>query len=325
MKRIETQLDPLLQALESEREGPAVVAIGGGHGLGQALRAACRYAGSITAVVTVADNGGSSGRLASAFPIPPPGNLRQCLLALTPDDSVWRRMFDYRFADGDVAGHILGDLLITGLSVAEGDLEAALRAAERLLGTVGSVTPAAPRSLKLLATIDEERIEGRVAISRRRGDIEELWLEPGDVTANRSARDAIAAADQIVLGPGSLYTSIIATVLVPGIAEAINRSLARLVYVTNLATQDGETLGMDAGKHLDALLSLTGLRPPTAIVANAAPVVVAPPLQAVHADPDVLATYGTDVESADLLDPGAEWPRHDPARLGGVLDRLASG
>jgi uncharacterized cofD-like protein len=300
------------------------VAIGGGTGLAQVLRAVTRYAGRITAVVTVADDGGSSGRLAPALEIPPPGDIRKCLIALTPDPSIWRDLFEYRFVGADVEGHSLGNLIIASLADLEEDFEAALRASERLLGSVGSVIPCSPRRLHLAATIDGATVEGQGVITKTRGRITGLRLNPPDPPASDSALSAIAAADQIVLGPGSLFTSVMAPLLVPGIRDAVNDSRARLVYVANLITQDGETLGMDAADHLDAMLNLTGIRPPGVIVANDAPVAVTAPLEPLSVDSDVLATYGADVEFADLLDPTVEWPRHDPARLGGVLGRLIS-
>ena len=318
-----TALEAELEAaLEADRHGPAVVAIGGGTGLAQALLAIGRYAGSINAIVTVADDGGSSGRLAPALEIPPPGDIRRCLIALTPDDSVWRRLFEYRFEDADVSGHSLGNLILASLADLEGDFEAALRASERLLGSIGAVIPASPQRLRLEGVVDGRRCAGQVAVATAAGTIERLWLEPRSAVASPHAVEAIAAADQIVLGPGSLYTSLMAVLLVPGIAEAINHSEAKLVYVANLMTQDAETLGMDAADHLEALLAMTGVRTPSAIVANTKAVVVEPPLEPIVVDPDVLATYGVDVVHADLVDPTVGWPRHDPARLGGVLGRL---
>ena len=314
----------LLEPVVARELGPAVVAIGGGHGLAQALRAISTYAGRITAVVTVADDGGSSGRLAPDLQIPPPGDIRQCLIALTAEDSVWRRLFDYRFEGADVQGHSLGNLIIASLADLEGDFETALRAAERLLGSVGSVVPASPQRLHLEATIDGAAVRGQVAIARSRGAVEALRVVPKAAEASQSAVAAIEDADQIVLGPGSLYTSIMAALVVPGISEAVNRSQARLVFVSNLSTQDGETLGMDCADHLDTLLELTGVRPPGAVVANESEVNVSPPLEPVVAEPEVLATYGADTEFAHLLDPDVEWPRHDPAPLGGVLKRLVS-
>ncbi|MFQ5554037.1 MAG: uridine diphosphate-N-acetylglucosamine-binding protein YvcK [Acidimicrobiia bacterium] len=313
-------LDPLPQS----PSGPAVVAIGGGHGLAQALRAMTRYAGRITAIVTVADDGGSSGRLAPALDIPPPGDIRQCLLALTPAESVWRRLFDHRFETGDVEGHSLGNLILAALSALEGDFELALREAERLLGSVGAVIPAAPERLRLHASIEGSNVAGQVAIALHRGKIDALHVEPRGASAGPSAVDAIRTADQIVLGPGSLYTSIMAVLVVPGIVDAVNDSSAELVYVANLITQDGETLGMDCADHLQALLDITGIRQPGTIVANKVHVSVEPPLEPLVVEPEVVETYGVDVVLADVADPDADWPRHDPARLAAVLDRLIS-
>jgi len=322
VRPLDTEPDVLEEALAAVRRGPRVVAIGGGKGLAQALQAMTRYAGTIKAIVTVADDGGSSGRLAPALEIPPPGDIRRCLIALTPEDSVWRRLFEYRFESADVSGHSLGNLIIASLADLEGDFESALRASQRLLGSVGEVVPVSPARLHLKAIVDGRVCEGQVAVALAHGTVEDLWVEPRDAEASDSALDAIAGAEQIVLGPGSLYTSILATLMVPGIVEAINVSEARLVYVANLITQDAETLGMDAADHLDGLLALSGIRPPSTIVANAAPVSVDSPLEALRVDADVMATYGTDVVFADLVDPSNKWPRHEPARLGGVLGRL---
>jgi uncharacterized cofD-like protein len=293
--------------------------------LAQALAAARHYAGRIDGIVSVADDGGSSGRLAPALDIPPPGDIRKCLVALAPDDSEWRRLFEYRFEGSDVAGHALGNLILAALADIEGSFLAAIRSSERLLGAVGSVIPAADVSLGLEATIDGSPVSGQATITRARGVITEVRIVPEDVGASAEAVTAIAAADQVVLGPGSLYTSLIATLRVPGIVDAINDSPAHLVYVANLITQDGETLGMDAADHLDALIRLTGVRPPAAIVANDAVVNPEPPLEPVAVDGEVLATYGADLVAADLVDGTADWPQHDPAKLGGVLGGLFRG
>jgi uncharacterized cofD-like protein len=322
MQPIGTEPEALLEALIADREGPNVVAVGGGHGLAQALQAMCRYAGKIDAIVSVADDGGSSGRLSPALDIPPPGDIRKCLIALTPDESIWKRLFEYRFEGADVEGHSLGNLIIASLADIELDFERALLAAERLLGTVGKVIPAAPVHLQLEAVVDGDRVEGQAKITKHRGTITQVRVLPAEVEASRSALDAIAEADHIVLGPGSLFTSVMACMVVPGITEAINQSSAKLIYVANLITQDGETLGMDGADHIDALLQITGVRPPSTMVANRAPVKVESPVEGVVVDPEVLETYGVDVVLADLVDPRADWPAHDPARLGGVLGRL---
>ncbi|MGB5168570.1 MAG: 2-phospho-L-lactate transferase CofD family protein, partial [Acidimicrobiia bacterium] len=163
---------------------------------------------------------------------------------------------------------------------------------------------------------------GQVNVSLARGTVTAVRVLPTDAPVTESAVAALEAADQIVVGPGSLYTSIAATLVVPGIVDAINRSSASLVYIANIVTQDGETLGMDAVDHLDSLLRTTGVRPPSAIVASDSPVLVAPPLEVVSIDAEAAATYGADVVTADLLDPIAERPSHDPFRLGVVLRGL---
>lgn len=317
-----TETETLLEVLEFGGSGPHVVAIGGGTGLARALEAIREYAGTIDAVVTVADDGGSSGRLAPSLDIPPPGDIRKCLIALTPDESVWRQLFEHRFTGADVEGHSLGNLIIAALTEIEGSFELALRSSEHLLGALGSVIPASPLHLELEATIDGEPVNGQVNISLARGAIEQIGVRPVDAEASESALLAIESADQIVLGPGSLYTSVIAALVVPGITDAVNRSDAELVYVTNVVTQDGETLGLDAADHLDALLHMTGVRPPGAIVANDSPVSVDPPLEALVIDGEAIATYGADLVTADLLDREAKRPSHDPASLAEVLRGL---
>lgn len=317
-----TEGGALLDVLDLTHPAPHVVAVGGGKGLARALRAIRSYAGRIDAIVTVADDGGSSGRLAPDLDIPPPGDIRKSLIALTPDDSVWRRLFEYRFEGTDVHGHSLGNLIIAALTDIEGSFEAALRASERLLGATGSVIPASPWHLELVADIDGREVRGQVNVSLARGTVRAVRVLPHGAPVSESAVSAIGLADQIVLGPGSLYTSIIAAMVVPGIVDAINRSSAPLVYVANTVTQDGETLGMDAVDHLEALIRLTGVRPPSAIVASDSPVFVDPPLEVVGIDAEAAATYGADLVTADLLDETAERPCHDPIRLGAVLRGL---
>jgi len=326
--RTGTDTETFLEVIEFGGGGPRVAAIGGGTGLASALEAIRGYAGSISAVVTVADDGGSSGRLAPSLDIPPPGDIRKCLIALTPEESVWRQLFEHRFTGADVEGHSLGNLIIAALADIEGSFELALRSAEHLLGALGSVIPASPLHLELEAVIDGKPVTGQVNISLAQGTVERIGVVPrdaavsGDAVASESAVRAIEAADQIILGPGSLYTSVIAALVVPGITDAVNRSDARLVYVTNLVTQDGETLGMDAADHLDALLHMTGVRPPGAIVASDSPVSVDLPLEQLVVDGEAIATYGADLVTAGLLDQDAEQPSHDPLLLGEALRGL---
>jgi uncharacterized cofD-like protein len=304
--------------------GPAVVAIGGGHGLAQALVAAQRYASSIDAVVTVADDGGSSGRLTYSLGIPPPGDLRMALLALAPTPSLWREVFAFRFQGSDVVGHSLGNLVLAALSELFLDTETALAVAGEALGALGRVLPASLRSLRMFAKIDGKLVEGQSKITTCRGRIEELRLMPEAEPANPAALEAIHGADQIIIGPGSLYTSVIAALLVPGMADAINASSGKVAYVGNLITQDGETLGMDASSHLDALCEMTGLKAPGVAILNRRPLQVElPPLQSeMVVDEEAIRLRGVKPVLADLVDTAAAWPQHDPLKLGEVLASL---
>lgn len=320
MREVDALLEPLLQELELDYEGLRVVAIGGGHGLAQALSATLDYADVITAVVSVADNGGSSGRIVPALDMAPPGDVRRALLALSPQPSVWRQLIEYRFEDADVAGHSLGNLILAALTEMSGDFEDAIRTAGRLLGAKGAVVPVSDQPLTLHATIGGVQIDGQVAVGKTPGEITDVWITPDDARGTRAAVSAIGGADQILLGPGSLYTSVIAPLMVPGIAAAINEAPGKLVYVCNLITQDAETLGMSGEDHVEALLRHSGIRAPDAIVAHDG--TLDPPTghDVVRID---AADEDSTIERADLVDEEAEWPQHDPARLGAVLRRLA--
>jgi uncharacterized cofD-like protein len=315
---IGTAVDPVLEELERAfDDGSWVTAIGGGHGLARALQAVVGYAGSISAVVTVADDGGSSGRLSPALSIPPPGDIRRALLALSPESSPWRAVVEYRFSESDVAGHSLGNLLLAALTEIRGDFDDAIQVLGGLLGARGTVTPAATAPLTLEADVDGDVIRGQVAIARGRGRVSGLRVRPADAPASPAALAAIAAADQIVLGPGSLFTSVLAALVVDGIADAVNDSSAMLVYVCNLITQDGETLDMSGPEHVAALGSIAGLRPPDRVVAHEGPLDVPPGLARVAFEDELPGLV-----RADVADRTAAWPEHDPALLGAVLRRL---
>ena len=311
------------EILSLDRDGPRVVAIGGGHGLAQALHAIQTYAGSITAIVTVADDGGSSGRLINALDLPPPGDLRKCLLALTPNPTLWGELFAYRFAEGDMAGHSLGNLMIAALTDVLGDFNAALLAAGSLLETQGDVIPVADQYLRLRASVDGKKIEGQVAVSHAPGHIKDLELVPGDVGATTAALSHIAAADQIVLAPGSLYTSLLSTMIVPGLTEAVDASPARLAYVLNIVTQDAETSRMSGAEHVRALHERSGLQRAGTIVGHLGIVEVPDSVDAVEMNEDEALAMGWDLVNEDVVDSGAAWPQHDPIILGRVLAALA--
>jgi len=233
---------------------PAIVALGGGHGLSVALRAARVYAGSITAVVSVADDGGSSGRLRRELGVPAPGDVRKCLVALARSDSVWAQAFEHRFHGGELEGHALGNLVIVGLAEVVGDFAGALDEAGRLVGAVGRVLPATVDAVVLEADVEGRSVEGQVAVATSPGRIRRVGLVPADAAAHPDAVTAIEAADQVVLAPGSLYTSLLPVLCVSGIREALARTSARVVQVANLRTQLPETDGLDATDHLRVVL-----------------------------------------------------------------------
>ncbi len=298
-----------------------MVAVGGGHGQAAALEAIQSYAGRIGCLVTVADDGGSSGRLTS-LGIPPPGDVRRCLLALTPEPTLWSELFAHRFEGADVDDHSLGNLILAGLTDLFGDFSSAVSTAGRMLGALGEVIPVSNEPVTLSAVVDGQRITGQVAVALSRGHISELSLEPEDVLATRQALAAVSQADQIVFGPGSLYTSVMAALKVQMLAPAVMDARAQRVLVLNLISQDGETLGMQGGDHLDALAEHVGITGPGVVIVNDGPVDVPDGHEQVGITKDDAARHGWDVVSADLVDRWAEWPAHDPIKLGSVLEEV---
>jgi uncharacterized cofD-like protein len=232
--------------------GPKVVALGGGHGTAVTLRAVRRYAAAITAVVSVADDGGSTGRLRAELDVVALGDIRKCLGALAIDSSVLARAFEYRFGDGELAGHALGNLVLAGLVEATGDLVAGVDEAGALLGAVGRVLPATTDKVTLKADGPDGEVRGQVAVNEA-GRIRRVSLVPGGPTPPPEAVEALIAADQVVIGPGSLYTSVLAAVAVPGIADAVAATSGQRVYVCNLRPELPETADYDVGDHVAAL------------------------------------------------------------------------
>ena len=283
--------------------GPTVVAVGGGHGLAASLRAVRLYARSVTAIVSVADDGGSSGRLRRQLGIVPPGDLRKCLEALADESSALAAAFGQRFAVGELAGHALGNLVIAGLITACGDVQEALDEAARLVGAVGRVVPAAAEPVVLKAVSDEGEIEGQTAVMRT-ARIRRVSLVPADAPAPRLALEALAGADQVVMGPGSLFTSVLAALAVPDIAEGIRRAPGRRVYVANLRPEGEETAGFDVAAHMAALAD-HGVE-----------------VDVVVADPGTIALGDVGVPVVCCPLAKANGKAHDPTRLAAALGRL---
>jgi uncharacterized cofD-like protein len=253
-------LDELTDHRRKER-GPRIVSIGGGHGLSTLLRGLKAYSYNITAVVTVADDGGSSGRLRQTQGIPPPGDIRNCLAALSNDEALMTQLFQYRFSDGntELDGHPFGNLFISALSEITGSFEEAVVESGRVLAVHGRVLPATLHNVRLVADVQlphsngEVRVEGESTIPKFPGDVQRVWLEPNNPAAYPQVIQAILASELIVIGPGSLFTSILPNLLVPDIAAAIIASRALKIYVCNVATQPGETEGFSCEDHLRVL------------------------------------------------------------------------
>jgi uncharacterized cofD-like protein len=294
--------------------GPAVVALGGGHGLATALRAVRQYAGSITAVVSVADDGGSSGRLRRDLGVPPPGDIRRCLVALAGDDRVWTGAFEHRFRDGELEGHALGNLILVGLAETLGSFSAALDEAGRLLGAVGRVVPATVEAVTLKAELADREVEGQVEVANSHG-IRGIELVPADAVATPAAVEAIGAADQVIYAPGSLYTSVMPVLCVRELSAAVARSRARVVQVANLRPQAPETAGLDADAHLEAVLA-HGARVDVFLYQTASPAFAG----GLRADPERIRQLGVEPVAAAVARP--DGLAHDPRQLAKALCAL---
>ncbi len=237
------------------RRGPKVVAIGGGTGLSTLLRGLKEHTGNLTAIVTVADDGGSSGRLRREMGLPPPGDLRNCIAALADAEPLMTKLFQYRFDEGSgLAGHSFGNLFIAAMSEVTGNFEEAVRETSRVLAVRGQILPSTLTNVTLSAvTDDDDEIHGESNITERGSRIKKVFLNPENAQANPEAIRAILAADMVVIGPGSLYTSVLPNLLVDGIRRAIQMSKAVRVYVCNVATERGETDSFSVSDHYEVL------------------------------------------------------------------------
>jgi uncharacterized cofD-like protein len=322
--------EPLVELVYQKRSlarGPRIVAIGGGTGLSTLLRGLKEVSSNITAIVTVADDGGSSGKLRTELGVPPVGDIRACIAALADAEPTMTSLMQYRFpvneSEPGLAGHAFGNLLIAAMADITGDFLEAVRQANGVLAVRGQVVPAAPVALSLHAELsDGSHLEGQSRIMRSRG-IRRVWLSPARVEASPEAAEAIRGADLIVMGPGSLYTSVLPSLLVPGIRSAIDGARGLRVYVANVATQQGETEGYTLSEHL-AALSAHDVGPLIdVVVANDDPSARVPddyPAEPVRVD---LPSGGSGprIVLASVVDP-ANAHRHDARRLTEALIRL---
>ena len=290
--------------------GPNVVALGGGHGLAVTLRAVLPWAGSVTAVVSTADDGGSTGRIRESWDVPALGDVRRCLatLASVSDPSgVWSRVLERRFDVGELSGHAVGNLILLALIEEVGDLQSACDEVARATGIPRSrarVVPVTEDTVSLHArTVDGQVVDGQVAVTTTER-IESVWVEPEITAASQVALEAIARADLVLLGPGSLYTSVLAAAVVGEVRRALAATTGRVVYLGNLRADGAETRGYDLGDHI-AALSRHGIHPDVALADTGRMPVGDPGLAMVEAD---LAR--------------ADGSAHDPERLGAALATL---
>lgn len=309
---------------QRRNRGPHIVTIGGGHGLSTLLRGLKSHTRNLTAVVTVADDGGSSGRLRESFGILPPGDIRNCLAALSNDEAMLTQLFQYRFSGSpDLEGHSFGNLFITALADITGSFESAVVESGRVLSVNGRVLPSTLHNVKLVASMElphslnEVRVEGESKIPEMAGRVRRVWLEPDNAPAFPPVIHELLAADIIVVGPGSLYTSILPNLLVRDLMDGIQASRAVKVYVCNIATQAGETDAFTCQDHLRALEGHVGENMFDVILCNnkyegdvgASSVWV-------RLDEKTLSDERT--YTADLIEDAHPW-RHDASKLAQVI------
>lgn len=311
--------------------------MGGGTGLSALLQGLKKYAQStppavdITAVVTVTDDGGSSGRLRRDFEVLPPGDIRNCMVALSEDEALLSRLFQYRFESGrGLKGHSFGNLFLTALTRVTGDFHEAVKVSSEVLRIVGSIYPATAKNVVLEAILENgSRVTGETRITKSRSPISRIRLRPGKCLPLAATLEAIATADLITLGPGSLYTSVIPNLLVQGIPGAIRRSAAVKAYVVNLMWQPGETMNFKASDHIQAIRDHAGDGLVECAVVNTGLIRSAlrkkyarQQVEPVEVDLEALAGMGLEVVASDLLLESAKI-RHNPDLVAAVAVQLA--
>ena len=311
------------------RRGPKIVVVGGGTGLSALLRGLKQYTCNLTAIVTVSDDGGSSGKLRDEMGIQPPGDVRNCLVALADTEDIMDSLFSYRFDNGTLKGHSLGNLLLAGLTDTFGDFQQGIEQVSKVFALRGKVFPSALQQVVLMADLEDgTRVRGETAVRDTEGKISRVYLEPSDCTPLPDALHAIEEADLIVLGPGSLYTSVLPNLLVNGLREKIQEVSAPCVYVCNVMTEKGETDGYRVSDHLSAIQDHCGTSLVDAVLASKGEI-TAPLLKCygqedavpVIADPKVVQHLGAKYFEANLVQE-ANVVRHDSDRLAKELIRL---
>ena len=313
--------------LHQWERGPKITAIGGGTGLSTMLRGLKKYTKNLTAVVTVADDGGGSGVLRRDIGMPPPGDIRHCMESLANVEPIMERLLTYRFQEGSLAGQSFGNLILAALNGVTGSFEEAVAQMSQVLAITGRILPVTSADVQLEAVFENgARVVGESKISSFKKEqdcrIAHVALLPERPAALPAALQAIREADLILMGPGSLYTSVIPNLLVEGVVEAICRSEALKIYVCNIMTQEGETEGYTAADHVDALLSHGAPGLVDLCLANSAP--VRPGLVEKYREEDAapilvdrerIRAMGLELEEYPVASEGGDYARHDPDRL----------
>lgn len=325
----EGKIVDVIYARHHLRRGPKIVVIGGGTGLSALLRGLKEYTCNLTAIVTVADDGGSSGKLRHEMGIQPPGDVRNCLVALADTEEIMDTLFSYRFESGALEGHSLGNLLLAGLTDTFGDFQKGIEQVSKVFAIRGHVFPSTLEQVVLIADLEDgTRVRGETAVRDTLGKIRRVYLEPYDCTPLPDAMQALAEADLIVLGPGSLYTSVLPNLLVEGLQDKIRAVKAPCVYVCNVMTEKGETDNYRVSDHLKAILDHCGAGFVDAVLANKG-VITEPILKRyveeeavpVVTDPKEVEKMGAKYFEANLVQEG-NVVRHDSGRLAKELIRL---
>jgi len=318
---------------EDDAAGRALVAIGGGTGLSALLRGLKHHVGTARGVVTVTDDGGSSGRLRREFGVLPPGDIRNCIAALAPDEDLLTRLFQYRFPNGGgLLGHSFGNLFLTALTGITGDFHQAILTAESVLQVRGKIFPATLTDVRLRGRGVSGRVyEGESAVGLSGEELAALELDAANPPAFPPAVAALEEADLILLGPGSLYTSILPNLLIPGIRQALAKAKAPVVLLLNLMTQPGETDGMMGADHLRALVKNAGGGIVDAVLVNSTPIpdsliahYAETGSEPVAVDRPALEALGAVIHQADLLAADGDLIRHDSAKLAAAVLALSA-
>ncbi len=303
--------------------GPRIVTIGGGTGLSVLLRGLRQHTDNLTAVITVADDGGSSGRLRRELGVLPPGDFRNCLVAMSEDESLLAELFQYRFEEGDgLKGHSFGNLFIVAMANVTNGFDEALVESSRVLAVRGRVVPATTSNLQISARFrDGSVVHGESSIAMHRGDIEQLMIEPEEAAAHPLAVRAITDAELVVIGPGSLYSSILPNLMVSGISEAVRNTSATVVYVCNVATQVGETGGYTLAEHVSALRRHTFEGIADYVVGNSNPPDIGDRFEGDGVVHDGSPVKNTTILLSDLVD-DSHPVRHDSDKLADAIMQI---